>query len=92
VVRRCGDRHAAIGPLAAAARVDEGAIDRAAVTLALADELEARAPRGPIKVTCRVERTVLVEVSTLASWRANELDRRFERSFGKRLIVKPGRP
>lgn len=92
VIRRSGDRHAPIAAVDGTfGHVDESDIDRAAVTLALADEIEARAPRGPVRLTCDVGRQVTIGVPSLRSWREKDLDRRFERSFGKRLVVKPGR-
>jgi exopolyphosphatase / guanosine-5'-triphosphate,3'-diphosphate pyrophosphatase len=92
LVRRAGDRHAdtkAFGPLITGE--DRGQLHRAAVILALADEIEARCPhRRPISVTCTVGRNVTVSVPQLLSWRASDLGRRFERAFGKPLIVITG--
>jgi exopolyphosphatase / guanosine-5'-triphosphate,3'-diphosphate pyrophosphatase len=92
MVRRAGDRHAdtkAFGSLIA----DEERVrlHRAAVILALADEIEARCPHGrPIAVTCVVGRSVTVSVPLLLSWRARDLGQRFERAFGKPLILVTG--
>ena len=92
IIRRSGDRHAHIEPVeVASGRIDENDLDGAAVMLALADELEARAPRGPIVLTCDVGRQVTITVPSLRSWRVKDLDRRFERCFGRRLVVKTGR-
>ncbi len=92
LVRRAGDRHASakgFEPLITAA--DRARLDRAAVILALADEIEARCPRGrPIAVRCEVGRTVKLSVPLLLSWRVKDLGQRFERGFGKPLIVKTG--
>jgi exopolyphosphatase/guanosine-5'-triphosphate,3'-diphosphate pyrophosphatase len=92
LVRRAGDRHASakgFEPLITAA--DRARLDRAAVILALADEIEARCPRGlPIAVRCEVGRAVKLSVPLLLSWRVKDLGQRFERAFGKPLIVKTG--
>jgi hypothetical protein len=64
-------------------------VDRAAVILALADEIEARCPRGrPIKVDCEVGRRVTISVRSLPSWLVKDLDKRFEHVFGRPLIVR----
>jgi exopolyphosphatase/pppGpp-phosphohydrolase len=67
LVRRAGDRHAdtrVFGPLIT--ETDRPQLHRAAVVLALADEIEARCPhRRPIGVTCRVGRNVTVSVPLL---------------------------
>jgi exopolyphosphatase/pppGpp-phosphohydrolase len=92
LVRRTGDRHAdtkAFGPLIP--DTERARLHRAAVILALADEIEARCPRGrPIAVRCTVGRRVTVSVPQLLSWRASDLGRRFERAFGKPLVVVTG--
>jgi exopolyphosphatase/guanosine-5'-triphosphate,3'-diphosphate pyrophosphatase len=92
VVQRAGDRHAEVEPLLSVA--DAGAakwLDRAAVIVALADELETRCPPNrPIEVRCSVGRSVTVTVRALPSWLAKDIDRRFERVFGRPLIVRHG--
>jgi exopolyphosphatase/pppGpp-phosphohydrolase len=89
VVRRAGDRHAEVSLAPPDDRVSRGLLDRAAVVLALADEIEARCPRGrPIKVDCEVGRRVTISVRSLPSWLAKDLDRRFERVFERSLIVR----
>ena len=90
VVRRAGDRHADVVSLAlAGAAFDRGLVDRAAVILALADEIEARCPRGArIAVDCQVGRTVTLTVRSMPSWLAKDLDKRFENAFGRSLIVR----
>ena len=92
LVRQAGDRHAdprVLSPLVDAA--DREPLDRGAIILALADEIERRCPRGrAIAVTCRVGRDVRVSVPLLSAWRATDLTRRFERAFGKPLLVKAG--
>jgi exopolyphosphatase / guanosine-5'-triphosphate,3'-diphosphate pyrophosphatase len=90
VVRRAGDRHAEVPSLASVRRVfDQGLLDRAAIIVALADEIEARCPRGRrIAVRCEIGRNVTLSVPLLPSWLAKDLDKRFERAFGRSLIVK----
>ena len=90
VVRRAGDRHADVLSLASVRDAfDRGWLDRAAIILALADEIEARCPRGRrIAVDCEVGRNVTLSVPLLPSWLAKDLDKRFERAFGRPLIVK----
>jgi exopolyphosphatase/guanosine-5'-triphosphate,3'-diphosphate pyrophosphatase len=92
VARRAGDRHAEIPSLASVRDVfDRGLLDRAAIILALADEIEARCPRGSrIAVDCEIGRNVTLSVPVLPSWLAKDLDRRFERAFGRALTVKHG--
>jgi exopolyphosphatase / guanosine-5'-triphosphate,3'-diphosphate pyrophosphatase len=92
LVRRTGDRHADTKSFGALIPdVERARLHRAAVILALADEIEARCPRGrPIVVRCKVDRRVTVSVPQLLSWRASDLGRRFERGFGKPLIVVTG--
>ena len=90
IVRRAGDRHADVISIGVALdSLDLGAVDRAAIVLALADEIEARCPHGvPIAVDCKIGRTVTLSVPLLPSWLAKDLDRRFERAFGRSLIVR----
>jgi exopolyphosphatase/guanosine-5'-triphosphate,3'-diphosphate pyrophosphatase len=92
LVRRAGDRHAdpkLLGNLIVLP--DRAQIDRAAVILALADEIEARCPHGrAIALTCDVGRDVKVSVPVLPSWRASDLNQRFERAFRKPLVVRTG--
>jgi exopolyphosphatase / guanosine-5'-triphosphate,3'-diphosphate pyrophosphatase len=89
VVRRAGDRHAEVSLAPPDERVGRGLVDRAAVVLALADEIEARCPRGrPIKIDCEVGRRVTISVRSLPSWLAKDLDKRFEHVFGQPLIVR----
>ena len=92
LVRRAGDRHAdpkLLGTLIVLS--DRAQLDRGAIILALADEIEARCPHGqPIALTCEVGRDVKVSVPLLPSWRASDLGQRFERAFRKPLIVRTG--
>jgi exopolyphosphatase/guanosine-5'-triphosphate,3'-diphosphate pyrophosphatase len=92
VVRLAGDRHAdprRLGPLFR--RSNHDALDRAAVLLALADEIERRCPRGRrIKVSCSVGKDVRVSVPQLSSWRSRDIEQRFEKAFGKELVMRTG--
>ena len=59
------------------------------IILALADEIEARCPHGrPIALECTIGRTVTLRVPVLPSWVSRDLDKRFERAFGRPLIVR----
>ena len=92
VVRLAGDRHAdprRLGPLLR--RLNPTALDRAAVLLALADEIERRCPRGKrIKVSCSVGKDIRVSVPQLSSWRSRDIEQRFEKAFGKSLVIRTG--
>jgi len=73
-------------------REDKATLERAAVLLALADEVTERCPPGsPIRVDCRLRPgEAVVSVPALTSWRVRRLPTRFERAFGRRLRVVPG--
>jgi exopolyphosphatase/guanosine-5'-triphosphate,3'-diphosphate pyrophosphatase len=90
ILRRAGDRHSTVLPLALSGKsLGRGLIDRAAIILALADEIEARCPPGRnIAVDCAIGRDVTLTVPSLPSWLAKDVDRRFERAFGRTLIVR----
>jgi exopolyphosphatase/guanosine-5'-triphosphate,3'-diphosphate pyrophosphatase len=91
IVRRAGDRHADVLSLGFSRDALElGAVDRVAIILALADEIEARCPRGArIAVDCQIGRNnVTLSVPLLPSWLVRDLDKRFERAFGRTLIVR----
>ena len=90
IVRRAGDRHADVRWLVPGrATVKPGLVERAAIIVALADEIEARCPVGrPIVVDCQIGRAVIVSVEPLPSWLGKDLDKRFERAFGRPLIVR----
>jgi len=90
IVRRAGDRHADVLSLALARdTLKRGLLDRAAIILALADEIEARCPRGSrIAVDGEIGRNVTLSVPLLPSWLAKDLDKRFKRAFGRSLIVR----
>jgi exopolyphosphatase/guanosine-5'-triphosphate,3'-diphosphate pyrophosphatase len=90
IVRRAGDRHADVRALDLGRdTLQLGLVERAAIILALADEIEARCRRGGrIAIDCTIGRDVKLSVPLLASWLAKDLDKRFERAFGRRLIVR----
>jgi exopolyphosphatase/guanosine-5'-triphosphate,3'-diphosphate pyrophosphatase len=89
IVRRAGDRNADILPLAIDEEVGPKVVERAAIILALADEIEARCPRGrPIAIRSDIGRDVKLSIPMLPSWLAKDLDKRFERAFGRALIVR----
>jgi len=89
IVRRAGDRHADVVPLALDGDSSSGLLDRSAIILALADEIEARCPgRNRIAVSCTIGKYVTVAVPMLPSWLEKDLDKRFERAFGKPLVVR----
>src|SRR5262249_44732275 len=89
IVRRAGDRHADVLPLVLARdTIEPELLERAAIILDVADEIEARCPHGrPIAIRCAVSRTVRVSVPYLPSWLAQDLDKRFEQAFGRPLTV-----
>jgi exopolyphosphatase / guanosine-5'-triphosphate,3'-diphosphate pyrophosphatase len=89
IVRRAGDRHADLSLALRWHALETELLDRAAIILALADEIEARCPPGrPIQVKCEIGRHVTLSVPSLPSWLAKDLDTRFERAFGRPLIVR----
>jgi exopolyphosphatase/pppGpp-phosphohydrolase len=90
IVRRAGDRHAdVLSPVPGRDTVNPDLVDRAAIILALADEIEARCPPGRrIVVDCEVGRSVTLSVRSLHSWLVKDLDQRFERAFGRPLVVR----
>jgi exopolyphosphatase/guanosine-5'-triphosphate,3'-diphosphate pyrophosphatase len=92
LVRQAGDRHAdprRLTPLLR--RSSKAPLARAAVLLALADEIERRCPRGRrISVSCSVGKDVRVPVPQLPAWRSRDLEQRFEKAFGKALVIRTG--
>ena len=89
VVRRAGDRHADIRALAAIGGVGPKVIERAAIILSMADEIEARcAPGQAIAVRSAVNRHVTLSIPVLTSWLEDDLGKRFERAFGRELVVR----
>ena len=90
IVRRAGDRHADVPAIALARKtIERTALDRAAVVVALADEIEARCPPGRrIQIKCEIGRHVKLSVPLLPSWLGDHLDKRFQRAFGRTLLVR----
>jgi exopolyphosphatase/pppGpp-phosphohydrolase len=93
IVRQAGDEDArsrSLAPLVT--RADRPAVERAAVLLALADEITERcAPGSTPTVQCRVRGPeAAVTVPALSSWGVRQLGERFEAAFGRRLRVVPG--
>jgi exopolyphosphatase / guanosine-5'-triphosphate,3'-diphosphate pyrophosphatase len=89
VVRRAGDRHADIRSLAEIGGVGPKFVERAAVILSLADEIEARYPPGqPIAIRSEVNRHVTLSIPVLPSWLEQGLEKRFARAFGRELVVR----
>ena len=92
VLRRAGHPRADLKVLRPLVGASDGArVERAAVLLAVADDIEERCPRGrPVRVSVTIDRSVIVRVASLESWRPRTVGRRFERAFGKRLDVIAG--
>jgi len=89
IVRRAGDRHAEILTLALDADIGSKLVERAAIILSLADEIEARCPHGQaIAIHATIGQAVTLSIPALRSWLARELEKRFERAFGRSLIVR----
>jgi exopolyphosphatase/guanosine-5'-triphosphate,3'-diphosphate pyrophosphatase len=91
VLRRAGDEGSDPAQLRPLIGDDERpALERAALVLALADDLEERCtPGAALKV--RVRRgpdTVTVTLPQLLGWRERPLDGRFRRAFRRRLVVR----
>jgi exopolyphosphatase/guanosine-5'-triphosphate,3'-diphosphate pyrophosphatase len=88
ILRRAGDEDAkprSYSPLIV--RADQPGIERAAVVVALADEITERcAPGSPSDLSCRLRGDeAVVVVPALDSWAVRKLPQRFERAFGQRL-------
>jgi exopolyphosphatase/guanosine-5'-triphosphate,3'-diphosphate pyrophosphatase len=92
VVREAGGAGAghSLAPLVRAS--DAPLVARAAVLLALADEITERCPpAADTALRCRVRgREAVVTVSALASWGPRGIEQRFAAAFRKRLRVVPG--
>jgi exopolyphosphatase / guanosine-5'-triphosphate,3'-diphosphate pyrophosphatase len=72
---------------------DREAVARAGLILALADDIVERCPPGArIVVRCReAGGATHVSVPQMLAWRPRDVGPRFERLFGRELIVRPGR-
>jgi exopolyphosphatase/pppGpp-phosphohydrolase len=87
LLQRTGNRHADVSLIDDA--IDPKQIDRAAVILALADEIESRCPQDRrVTIDCEIDQQVTITVRPLASWLASDLGRRFEHAFGRPLVVR----
>jgi exopolyphosphatase/guanosine-5'-triphosphate,3'-diphosphate pyrophosphatase len=94
LLRHAGDEDTPprrLSPLVAAE--DIPAIERAAVVLRVADDIEERCPPGgELTLECRRgPREVTVVVPRLVAWRPRKIAPRFARAFGRALVVQPGR-
>jgi exopolyphosphatase/guanosine-5'-triphosphate,3'-diphosphate pyrophosphatase len=94
IVRSAGDKETnprSYAPLLG--RGDKAPVERAAVLLALADDVVERCPRGtPVSVRCRVtKREATVTVGGLAGWRPRKIGPRFAKAFGRVLTVRASR-
>jgi hypothetical protein len=71
---------------------DAAPIARAATLLSLADDIEERCPPGSdLALQCDVLKDeVVVTVPALVGWRPRTIGRRFERVFGRKLVVRSG--
>jgi exopolyphosphatase/guanosine-5'-triphosphate,3'-diphosphate pyrophosphatase len=95
VLRRAGDEDAkprSYSPLIV--RADRPGLERAAVVVALADEITERCgPGSQVDLTCRLRGDeAVVAVPGLESWAVRKLPERFERAFERRLRVVTGGP
>ena len=87
LLRRAGNRHADLTSIRDA--IDGKQLDRAAVIVALADEIETRCPHGRrLAVDCEVGRQATITVRPLLSRLATGLPRRFEHAFGRPLLIR----
>jgi exopolyphosphatase/guanosine-5'-triphosphate,3'-diphosphate pyrophosphatase len=90
VLRHAGDEDAPDKKLAPLVTPDDlPGIERAAILLRVADDIEERCPPGqPLTVDCRRgAREVTVVVPQLVAWRPRKISGRFERAFGRTLVV-----
>ena len=93
ILRTARDEDADLRALSPILKGEErGAIERAALVLAVADDIEERCPRGAaIELRCTVTREeIRLDVPALAGWRPRGLDDRCARTFGRRLVVLAG--
>jgi exopolyphosphatase/guanosine-5'-triphosphate,3'-diphosphate pyrophosphatase len=65
-------------------------VERAAIVLRIADEMQQRWPKGiPVRIAIRAGRTeVVIRGQGLAGWTMRGVGSRFERVFGRRLVAK----
>ncbi|HEY7510233.1 MAG TPA: Ppx/GppA phosphatase family protein [Vicinamibacteria bacterium] len=90
VLRHAGDEDTPAKRLAPLVAADDiPAIERAAVILRVADDIEERCPPGhELTLECRRgAHEVTVSVPQLVAWRPRKIGPRFERAFGRTLVV-----
>jgi exopolyphosphatase/guanosine-5'-triphosphate,3'-diphosphate pyrophosphatase len=93
VLRHAGDEDAPEKKLAPLVGPDDlPGIERASILLRVADDIEERCPPAqPITADCRRgARDVTVVVPQLVAWRPRKISARFERAFGRTLVVSSG--
>ena len=92
VIARAGRDRVSLAPYSSLLdRADRSLVDRAAVVLALADEVERRMPPGVGATVERRDRrqTVVLSLPIPHAWQAVDVAPRFHRVFGRRLEVVP---
>jgi exopolyphosphatase/pppGpp-phosphohydrolase len=69
---------------------DEKSVERAAIILRIADEIQERWPRDArLQLQCRVgRREVIIAAQGLSCWRLHGVASRFERLFDRRLTIR----
>jgi len=90
ILRQAGDEGARPGTFSALlSRADRPGLERAAVVLALADEITERCPPGSrVELVCRLRGDeAVVTVPGLESWAVRKLPERFEGAFDRTLRV-----
>jgi exopolyphosphatase/guanosine-5'-triphosphate,3'-diphosphate pyrophosphatase len=95
VLRHAGDEDTPAKRLSPLVGADDiPAIERAAVVLRVADDIEERCPPGPpLTLECRRgPHEVRVVVPQLVAWRPRKIAPRFERAFGRVLVVSSAPP
>jgi exopolyphosphatase/guanosine-5'-triphosphate,3'-diphosphate pyrophosphatase len=95
VLRHAGDEDTPAKRLSPLVSSDDiAAIERAAVVLRVADDIEERCPPGePVTLECRRgPDEVTVVVPQLVAWRPRKIAPRFQRAFGRSLVVASGAP
>ena len=93
VLRHAGDEDTPPKRLAPLVSTEDiPAVERAAVILRVADDIEERCPPGhELTLDCRRgAHEVTVTVPQLIAWRPRKIAPRFERAFGRSLVVRSG--
>ena len=92
LIVRAGNRRPSLEPYSALVEARERrSVSRAAVLLALADEVERRIPKGkPVSVQSQTGRGgVILAVPVPHDWEPVEIAGRFQRVFGRELLIQP---